>query len=195
MNRVLKAFCVVASTIVTLIAQAKTVTLTVDSDTTLSAALTAAETALESGDTLVKKGTGKLTTDDTITSSDSLTVTISEGVLELAAKGQLGKSNVITVENGATLLVNSTKDVVMLSSRTIKLSGTGATGYKGAIVLAGAASYQVLNSITFNLQADATIAAIATGEWGLFSSTTLNMNNHVLTLVGDVASGWFRSSA
>ena len=189
MNHILRAFCVVASTIVTLIAQAKTVTLTVDSDTTLSAALPDAGETLSSGDTLVKKGSGKLTTDDTITSSDSLTVTISEGVLELAAAGQLGKDNDITVEDGATLLVDSSKDVAMLAGRTIKLSGTGATGYKGAIVLAGTASWQVLNYIRFNLQADAAIAATANGQWGLFSYATFNMNNHVLTLVGDVASG------
>ena len=77
----------------------------------------------------------------------------------------------------------------MLKSRTIKLSGTGAEGYKGAIVLAGKKSYQVFNYITFNLQSDAAIAATATGQWGLFSNTTFSMNNHVLTLVGDVASG------
>ncbi len=191
MNHVLRAFCVVASTIVTLTAQAKTVTLTVDSDTTLSAALTAADTTLESGDTLVKKGLGKLTSDQVFADGFKLTVTVSEGVLEITAPGQLGFTNQITVENGATLLVYipETGDPVMLKSRTIKLSGTGADGYKGAIVLAGKKSYQVFNYITFTLQSDATIAATATGQWGPFSNTTFNMNNHVLTLVGDVASG------
>ena len=191
MNHVLRAFCVVASTIVTLTAQAKTVTLTVDSDTTLSAALTAADTTLESGDTLVKKGLGKLTSDQVFADDFKLTVTVSEGVLEITAPGQLGFTNQIIVEDGATLLVYvpETGDPVMLKSRTIKLSGTGAEGYKGAIVLAGKKSYQVFNYITFNLQSDAAIAATATGQWGQFSNTTLDMNNHVLTLVGDVASG------
>ena len=170
---------------------AKTVTLTVDSDTTLSAALTAADTALESGDTLVKKGLGKLTSDQVFADDFKLAVTVSEGVLEITAPGQLGFTNQITVENGATLLVYvpETGDPVMLKSRTIKLSGTGAEGYKGAIVLAGKKSYQVFNYITFNLPSDAAIAATATGQWGPFSNTTFNMNNHVLTLVGDVASG------
>ena len=170
---------------------AKTVTLTVDSDTTLSAALTAADTTLESGDTLVKKGLGKLTSDQVFADDFKLAVTVSEGVLEITAPGQLGFTNQITVENGATLLVYvpETGDPVMLKSRTIKLSGTGAEGYKGAIVLAGKKSYQVFNYITFNLQSDAAIAATATGQWGPFSNTTFNMNNHVLTLVGDVASG------
>ena len=175
-----------------LLVQAATVTLTVDTDTTLSAALEAAGATLSSGDTLVKKGTGKLTADGTITSSDSLTVTVSAGVLEITEAGQLGANDktTITVEDGATLLVTvPSGDPVMLKSRTIELSGTGAYGYKGAIVLAGTKSWQVLDSITFNLQADATIAATATGQWGLFSSTKLNMNNHLLTLVGDVASG------
>ena len=175
-----------------LFAQAATVELTVDSDTTISAALEAEGKTLSSGDTLVKKGLGKLTADGTITSSDSLTVTVSAGVLEITEAGQLGANDktTITVEDGATLLVTvPSGDPVMLKSRTIELSGTGAYGYKGAIVLAGTKSWQVLDSITFNLQADATIAATATGQWGLFSSTKLNMNNHLLTLVGDVASG------
>ena len=175
-----------------LFAQAATVELTVDSNTTISAALEAEGKTLSSGDTLVKKGLGKLTADGTITSSDSLTVTVSAGVLEITEAGQLGANDktTITVEDGATLLVTvPSGDPVMLKSRTIELSGTGAYGYKGAIVLAGTKSWQVLDSITFNLQADATIAATATGQWGLFSSTKLNMNNHLLTLVGDVASG------
>ena len=175
-----------------LFAQAATVELTVDSDTTISAALESEGKTLSSGDTLVKKGLGKLTADGTITSSDSLTVTVSAGVLEITEAGQLGANDktTITVEDGATLLVTvPSGDPVMLKSRTIELSGTGAYGYKGAIVLAGTKSWQVLDSITFNLQADATIAATATGQWGLFSSTKLNMNNHLLTLVGDVASG------
>ena len=78
MNHVLRAFCVVASTIVTLTAQAKTVTLTVDSDTTLSAALTVADTTLEDGDTLVKKGLGKLTSDQVFADGFKLTVTVSK---------------------------------------------------------------------------------------------------------------------
>ena len=190
MNHILRAFCVVASTIVTLIAQAATVELTVDSDTTLSAALTAAGKTLSDGDTLVKKGLGKLTSDQVFADGFKLAVTIKEGVLEIAAPGQLGFTNQITVEDGATLLVTvPSGDPIMLKSRTIELSGTGADGYKGAIVFAGTKSWQVLDYITFNLQADATIAATATGQWGLFSDATLNMNNHLLTLVGDVASG------
>ncbi|MBE6383843.1 MAG: hypothetical protein E7049_12635 [Lentisphaerae bacterium] len=179
------------SAIAALFAQAATVELTVDSDTTLSAALTAAGATLNDGDTLVKKGLGKLTSDQVFDDGFKLTVTVSEGVLEITAPGQLGFTNQITVENGATLLVYipETGDPVMLKSRTIKLSGTGAEGYKGAIVLAGKKSYQVFNYITFNLQSDAAIAATATGQWGPFSNTTFNMNNHVLTLVGDVASG------
>ncbi len=170
---------------------AATVELTVDTDTTLSAALEAAGQTLSDGDTLVKKGLGKLTSDQIFADGFKLTVTVSEGVLEITAPGQLGFTNQIIVEDGATLLVYvpETGDPVMLKSRTIKLSGTGAEGYKGAIVLAGRKSYQVFNYITFNLQSDATIAATATGQWGPFSNTTLNMNNHVLTLVGDVASG------
>lgn len=187
MKRILLAISAFAA----LFAQAKTVTLTVDSDTTLSAALTAADTTLEDGDTLVKKGLGKLTSDQVFADDFKLAVTVSEGVLEITAPGQLGFTNQITVENGATLLVYvpETGDPVMLKSRTIKLSGTGAEGYKGAIVLAGKKSYQVFNYITFNLQSDAAIAATANGQWGPFSNTTFNMNNHVLTLVGDVASG------
>ena len=187
----MKRILLVLSAFAALFAQAKTVTLTVDSDTTLSAALTAADTTLESGDTLVKKGLGKLTSDQVFADGFKLTVTVSEGVLEITAPGQLGFTNQITVEDGATLLVtvSTTDDPVMLKSRTIKLSGTGAEGYKGAIVLAGRKSYQVFNYITFNLQSDAAIAATVTGQWGHFSNTTLNMNNHVLTLVGDVASG------
>ena len=186
MKRILLAISAFAA----LFAQAKTVTLTVDSDTTLSAALTAADTTLEDGDTLVKKGLGKLTSDQVFADGFKLTVTVSEGVLEITAPGQLGFTNQITVENGATLLVTTPADgVTMLKSRTLKLSGTGAEGYKGALVLAGTASWGVLVSITFNLQADAAIAATAKGTWGVFSSATLNMNDHVLTLVGDVASG------
>lgn len=56
---------------------AKTVTLTVDSDTTLSAALTAADMTLESGDTLVKKGSGKLTSDQVFADDFKLSVTVS----------------------------------------------------------------------------------------------------------------------
>ncbi|MBQ3749466.1 MAG: hypothetical protein II863_18810, partial [Kiritimatiellae bacterium] len=191
MNHILRAFCVVASTIVTLTAQAKTVTLTVDSDTTLSAALTAADTTLESGDTLVKKGLGKLTSDQVFADDFKLTVTVSEGVLEITAPGQLGFDNAITVENGATLLLTSSAAKNMLKSRTIKLSGTGAAGYKGALVIAGTpdSDTQPMNYVKFDLQADAAIAAMNTGTWGFFSHATLNMNNHVLTLVGDVASG------
>ena len=187
MKRILLAISAFAA----LFAQAKTVTLTVDSDTTLSAALTAADTTLEDGDTLVKKGLGKLTSDQVFADGFKLTVTVSEGVLEITAPGQLGFTNQITVEDGATLLVtvSTTDDPVMLKSRTIKLSSTGAEGYKGAIVLAGKKSYQVFNYITFNLQSDAAIAATANGQWGPFSNTTFNMNNHVLTLVGDVVSG------
>ena len=187
----MKRILLVLSATAALLAQAKTVTLTVDSDTTLSAALTAAETTLEDGDTLVKKGLGKLTSDQVFVDGFKLTVTVSEGVLEITAPGQLGFTNQITVEDGATLLVtvSTADDPVMLKSRTIKLYGTGAAGYKGAIVLAGRKSYQVFNYITFNLQSDAAIAATATGQWGPFSNTTFNMNNHVLTLVGDVASG------
>ena len=170
---------------------AGTVELTVDADTTLSAALAAEGKTLSSGDTLVKKGLGKLTSDQVFADDFKLSVTVSEGVLEITAPGQLGFTNQIIVENGATLLVNvsTTDDPVMLKSRTIKLSGTGAEGYKGAIVLAGRKSYQVFNYITFNLQSDAAIAATVTGQWGPFSNTTFNMNSHVLTLVGDVASG------
>ena len=134
-----------------LFAQAATVELTVDTDTTLSDALAAEGKTLSSGDTLVKKGTGKLTADGTITSSDSLTVTVSAGVLEITEAGQLGANDktTITVEDGATLLVTvPSGDPVMLKSRTIELSGTGAYGYKGAIVLAGTKSWQVLDSIT-----------------------------------------------
>ena len=187
MKRILLAIFAFAA----LFAQAATVELTVDSDTTLSAALTAAGAALNDGDTLVKKGLGKLTSDQVFADGFKLAVTVSEGVLEITAPGQLGFTNQITVEDGATLLVYipETGDPVMLKSRTIKLSGTGAEGYKGAIVLAGKKSYQVFNYITFNLQSDAAIAATATGQWGLFSNTTFSMNNHVLTLVGDVASG------
>lgn len=185
MKRILLALSAFAA----LFAQAKTVTLTVDSDTMLSAALTAADTTLEDGDILEKKGLGKLTSDVVFESTDKITVRIIEGVLEITAAGQLGYSSTITVSDGATLLVTSVKDIAMLKSRTIKLSGTGADGYKGAIVLAGTVSYQVLSGITFELEADAAIAAMATGEWGVFSYATLNMNNHVLTLVGDVASG------
>ena len=170
---------------------AGTVELTVDADTTLSAALAAEGKTLSSGDTLVKKGLGKLTSDQVFADDFKLAVTVSEGVLEITAPGQLGFTNQIIVEDGATLLVtvSTTDDPVMLKSRTIKLSGTGAEGYKGAIVLAGRKSYQVFNYITFNLQSDAAIAATVTGQWGPFSNTTFNMNNHVLTLVGDVASG------
>ena len=187
MKRILLAI----SAFAVLFAQAATVELTVDSDTTLSAALTAAGATLNDGDTLVKKGLGKLTSDQVFADGFKLAVTVSEGVLEVTAPGQLGFTNQITVENGATLLitVSTTDDPVMLKSRTIKLSGTGAEGYKGAIVLAGRKSYQVFNYITFNLQSDAAIAATVTGQWGPFSNTTFNMNNHVLTLVGDVASG------
>ena len=170
---------------------AATVELTVDTDTTLSAALVATGQTLSDGDTLVKKGLGKLTSDQVFADGFKLAVTIKEGVLEITAPGQLGFTNQITVEDGATLLVtvSTTGDPVMLKSRTIKLSGTGAEGYKGAIVLAGQKSYQVFNYITFNLPSDAAIAATVTGQWGPFSNTTFNMNNHVLTLVGDVASG------
>ena len=69
------------SALTALFAQAATVELTVDSDTTISAALESEGKTLSSGDTLVKKGLGKLTADGTITSSDSLTVTVSAGVL------------------------------------------------------------------------------------------------------------------
>jgi len=170
---------------------AKTVTLTVDSDTTLSAALTAADTTLESGDTLVKKGLGKLTSDQVFADDFKLAVTVSEGVLEITAPGQFGFDNAITVENGATLLLTSSASKNMLKSRTIKLSGTGAAGYKGALVIAGTpdSDTQPMNYVKFDLQADAAIAAMNTGTWGFFSHATLNMNNHVLTLVGDVASG------
>ena len=157
----MKRILLVLSATAAFFAQAKTVTLTVDSDTTLSAALTAAEMTLENGDTLIKKGLGKLTSDQVFADGFKLTVTVSEGVLEITAPGQLGFTNQITVEDGATLLVTvtTTNDPVMLKSRTIKLYGTGAEGYKGAIVLAGRKSYQVFNYITFNLQSDATIAA------------------------------------
>ena len=170
---------------------AKTVTLTVDSDTTLSAALTAADTTLESGDTLVKKGLGELTSDQVFADDFKLAVTVSEGVLEITAPGQFGFDNAITVENGATLLLTSSASKNMLKSRTIKLSGTGAAGYKGALVIAGTpdSDTQPMNYVKFDLQADAAIAAMNTGTWGFFSHATLNMNNHVLTLVGDVASG------
>lgn len=170
---------------------AATVELTVDSDTTLSAALAAAGQTLSDGDTLVKKGLGKLTSDQVFADGFKLAVTIKEGVLEITAPGQLGWTNQITVEDGATLLVtvSATGDPVMLKSRTIKLYGTGAAGYKGAIVLAGRKSYQVFDSITFNLQTDVAIAATVTGQWGVLTSARLNMNNHVLTLIGDVASG------
>jgi hypothetical protein len=62
----MKHILFVLSIFAALLLQAKTVTLTVDSDMTLSAALTAAGETLSSGDILVKKGFGKLTTDDTI---------------------------------------------------------------------------------------------------------------------------------
>lgn len=191
----MKHILFVLSIFAALLLQAKTVTLTVDSDTTLSAALTAADTTLESDDTLVKKGLGKLTSDQVFADGFKLTVTVSEGVLEITAPGQLGFTNQITVENGATLLLTVPKSddpnnpPVMLKSRTIQLSGGGATGYKGAVVFAGTASWQVMDSIRFGLQSDAAIAATVKGQWGTFSRTTLNMNNHVLTLVGDVASG------
>ena len=187
----MKRMLLVLSAFAALLAQAKTVTLTVDADTTLSAALTAANTTLVDGDILEKKGLGKLTSDVTFATTDKITVRVLEGVLEMTDPGHLGYSSTITVSDGATLLVTvpETGDPVMLKSRTIKLSGTGAAGYKGAIVLAGKKSYQVMSGITFELLADAAIAATATGQWGLFSNTTLNMNNHVLTLVGDVASG------
>lgn len=168
--------------------QAATVELTVDSDTTLSSALAAEDKTLSSGDTLVKKGSGKLTADQVFNDNFKLSVTVSEGVLEITAPGQLGFDNTVTVANDATLLV-TTSGQNMLKSRKVKLSGDGAQGYKGALVLAGAANYQVMNYVTFDLQADATIAAMKTGQWGLFSNTKLSMNNHVLTLVGDVASG------
>ena len=185
-SRILLVLSVTAA----LFAEAATVELTVDSDTTLSAALTSAGETLNDGDTLVKKGLGKLTSDQVFADGFKLSVTVSEGVLEITAPGQLGFTNQIIVEDGATLLLSSTaNNVVLLTSRTIKLSGNGALGYKGALVLAGTASWQVLTSITFNLPSDAVIAATTKGQWGLFSSTTLNMNNHILTLVGDVASG------
>lgn len=62
----MKHILFVLSIFAALLLQAKTVTLTVDSDMTLLAALTAAGETLSSGDTLVKKGFGKLMTDDTI---------------------------------------------------------------------------------------------------------------------------------
>lgn len=138
MNHILRAFCVVASAIVTLIAQAATVELTIDADTTLSAALEAAGQTLSDGDTLVKKGLGKLTSDQVFADGFKLAVTIKEGVLEITAPGQLGCTNQITVVDGATLLLtvpkaeDSNNPPVMLKNRTIQLSGTGATGYKGA---------------------------------------------------------------
>ena len=82
---------------------AGTVELTVDADTTLSAALAAEGKTLSSGDTLVKKGLGKLTSDQVFADDFKLAVTVSEGVLEITAPGQLGFTNQITVENDATL--------------------------------------------------------------------------------------------
>jgi hypothetical protein len=117
---------------------AATVELTVDSDTTLSAALAAAGQTLSDGDTLVKKGLGKLTSDIVFADGFKLAVTNQEGVLEITAPGQLGCTNQITVVDGATLLLtvpkaeDSNNPPVMLKNRTIQLSGTGATGYKGA---------------------------------------------------------------
>ena len=52
----MKHILFVLSIFAALLLQAKTATLTVDSDMTLSAALTAAGETLSSGDTLVKKG-------------------------------------------------------------------------------------------------------------------------------------------
>ena len=43
----------------------------------------------ENDESDVKKGLGKLTADGTITLQDSLTVTISEGVLEMTANGKV----------------------------------------------------------------------------------------------------------
>ena len=47
----------------------------------------------ENDESDVKKGLVKLTADGTITLQDSLTVTISEGVLEMTANGQLGTND------------------------------------------------------------------------------------------------------
>ena len=130
----MKRTLLVLFAIAELFVEAATVELTIDADTTLSAALEAAGQTLSDGDTLVKKGLGKLTSDQVFADGFKLAVTIKEGVLEITAPGQLGFTNQITVEDGATLLVtvSASGDPVMLKSRTIKLYGTGAAGYKGA---------------------------------------------------------------
>ena len=144
-----KRMLLALSAVAALFVEAATVELTVDTDTTLSAALAAAGQTLSDGDTLVKKGLGKLTSDQVFTDGFKLTVTVSEGVLEITAPGQLGFTNQITVEDGATLLVtvSTADDPVMLKSRTIKLYGTGAAGYKGAIVLAGGRAIRCLTTL------------------------------------------------
>ena len=164
----------------------------------LEEALAAANLTLESGDTLVKMGPGRLVGSDAY---KELTVNlrIVEGVFEGRTAGAFFKGGDIAVRAGATLDVNNTgnNDAILLQWRNLYLAGAGSAAaavtvngreLTGALLVRGTVgSFQIMHTVQFWLDgADATIAGAAAGNIGYLTHGRINSKNgvHTLTLLG-----------
>ncbi len=176
----------------------KTVTVEEGANRGLEEVLAAANLTLESGDTLVKMGPGRLVGSDAY---KELTVNlrIVEGVFEGRTAGAFFKGGDIAVRAGATLDVNNTgnNDAILLQWRKLYLAGAGSAAaavtvngrpLTGALLVRGTVgSFQIMHTVQFWLDgADATIAGAAAGNIGYLTYGRINSKNgvHTLTLLG-----------
>ena len=177
----------------------KTVTVEERANRGLEEALAAANLTLESGDTLVKMGPGRLVGSDAY---KELTVNlrIVEGVFEGRTAGAFFKGGDIAVRAGATLDVNNLTGnlhACLIEWRKLYLAGAGSAAaavtvngreLTGALLVRGTVgSYQIMKNFQFWLDgADATIAGAAAGNIGYLTHGLINSKGgaHTLTLLG-----------
>lgn len=175
----------------------KTVTVEEGASIGLAEALSAANLTLETGDTLVKMGPGRLVGSSAYKALN-VNLRIVEGVFEGNTPEQFFGSGVIAVRDGATLdLCNTGNNAVeLMTNRSLYLRGAGSAAaavtvngrtLTGALLIRGNASYQLLQNCHFWLDgADATIAGAAAGNNGYLTSAWIDSKNgaHTLTLLG-----------
>ena len=175
----------------------KTVTVREGASIGLAEALSAAGLTLEAGDTLVKKGPGRLVGSSAYKALN-VNLRIVEGVFEGNTPEQFFASGVIAVRDGATLDLRNTgnNSVSVMTNRSLYLAGAGSAAatvtengrpLTGALLIRGNVSWQLLQKCHFWLDgADATIACAVAGNNGYLTSAWIGSKDgtHTLTLLG-----------
>lgn len=175
----------------------KTVTVAAGETVGLEAALAAAGLTLETGDTLVKMGEGRLVGSDAYAALKA-DLRIVEGVFEGNAPAHFFASGNIAVRSGATLDVRNTSgsDAPLLRGRNLFLKGAGHPSaavtvngrtLTGALLIRGQINFQLMDGCAFWLDGeDATIASTASGNNGYLTTAWITSKDgvHTLTLLG-----------